>query len=255
MRSALTALGVIIGVGAVIAMTEIGEGSKAAVQKSIASMGANNRRRPARRGDERRSQFRRGKPAHAHAGRRRAVGPAVPGDQRLRPHRADHGPVGLRPNQLEDPVRRRHHAQLPQRPRLDRDGGGRSLFRPRRAECQQGLHGRHHDQARGFRQRVARGQGPADCQRRFSGHRRLVFQGREHDGPRPGRHRRGPLDDGQVPSQRRVGQRRGECQPHGEPGPGLRDQQPQQPLSELHGPVCFDHRRSSRPTPRNPTAW
>ncbi len=42
MRSALTALGVIIGVGAVIAMTEIGEGSKAAVQKSIASMGVNN---------------------------------------------------------------------------------------------------------------------------------------------------------------------------------------------------------------------
>jgi len=42
MRSALTALGVIIGVGAVIAMTEIGEGSKAAVQKTIASMGADN---------------------------------------------------------------------------------------------------------------------------------------------------------------------------------------------------------------------
>jgi ABC-type antimicrobial peptide transport system permease subunit len=40
MRSALTALGVIIGVGAVIAMTEIGEGSKVAIEKSIASMGA-----------------------------------------------------------------------------------------------------------------------------------------------------------------------------------------------------------------------
>ncbi len=40
MRSALTALGVIIGVGAVIAMMEIGEGSKAALQKTIASMGA-----------------------------------------------------------------------------------------------------------------------------------------------------------------------------------------------------------------------
>jgi macrolide transport system ATP-binding/permease protein len=39
MRSALTALGVIIGVGAVIAMTEIGEGSKAAIDKAIASMG------------------------------------------------------------------------------------------------------------------------------------------------------------------------------------------------------------------------
>jgi ABC-type antimicrobial peptide transport system permease subunit len=35
-------LGVIIGVGAVIAMTGIGEGSKTAIQKTIASMGANN---------------------------------------------------------------------------------------------------------------------------------------------------------------------------------------------------------------------
>ncbi len=42
MRSALTALGVIIGVAAVIAMTEIGQGSKIAMQKTIASMGANN---------------------------------------------------------------------------------------------------------------------------------------------------------------------------------------------------------------------
>jgi ABC-type lipoprotein export system ATPase subunit/ABC-type antimicrobial peptide transport system permease subunit len=42
MRSALTALGVIIGVAAVIAMTEIGQGSKVAIQKTIASMGANN---------------------------------------------------------------------------------------------------------------------------------------------------------------------------------------------------------------------
>jgi ABC-type antimicrobial peptide transport system permease subunit len=40
MRSFLTVLGVIIGVAAVIAMTEIGQGSKAAVEKTIASMGA-----------------------------------------------------------------------------------------------------------------------------------------------------------------------------------------------------------------------
>ncbi len=40
LRSALTALGVIIGVGAVIAMTEIGQGSKSAIDKTIASMGA-----------------------------------------------------------------------------------------------------------------------------------------------------------------------------------------------------------------------
>ena len=40
MRSALTVLGVVIGVAAVIAMTEIGQGSKAAIEKTIASMGA-----------------------------------------------------------------------------------------------------------------------------------------------------------------------------------------------------------------------
>src|SRR5271166_777497 len=42
MRSALTTLGIVIGVAAVIAMTEIGQGSSAAVQKTIESMGANN---------------------------------------------------------------------------------------------------------------------------------------------------------------------------------------------------------------------
>jgi ABC-type antimicrobial peptide transport system permease subunit len=41
MRSALTTLGIVIGVAAVIAMTEIGQGSSTAVQKTIESMGAN----------------------------------------------------------------------------------------------------------------------------------------------------------------------------------------------------------------------
>src|SRR6201995_2738804 len=41
MRSMLTCLGIIIGVAAVIAMMEIGNGSSNAIQKSIASMGAN----------------------------------------------------------------------------------------------------------------------------------------------------------------------------------------------------------------------
>ncbi len=42
MRASLTALGIIIGVAAVIAMMEIGRGSSTAIQKTIASMGANN---------------------------------------------------------------------------------------------------------------------------------------------------------------------------------------------------------------------
>jgi macrolide transport system ATP-binding/permease protein len=42
MRAALTALGIIIGVAAVIAMMEIGRGSASAISQTIASMGADN---------------------------------------------------------------------------------------------------------------------------------------------------------------------------------------------------------------------
>ena len=42
LRAALTALGIIIGVGAVITMMEIGRGSSTAIQKTITNMGANN---------------------------------------------------------------------------------------------------------------------------------------------------------------------------------------------------------------------
>jgi ABC-type antimicrobial peptide transport system permease subunit len=42
LRALLTTLGIVIGVGAVIAMMAIGTGSREAIRKSIASMGANN---------------------------------------------------------------------------------------------------------------------------------------------------------------------------------------------------------------------
>ena len=41
MRSALTMLGVIIGVASVIAMVSIGQGAQASVQEQIASVGTN----------------------------------------------------------------------------------------------------------------------------------------------------------------------------------------------------------------------
>jgi ABC-type antimicrobial peptide transport system permease subunit len=41
-RAGLTALGIIIGVAAVITMMEIGKGSSTAIRRTIASMGANN---------------------------------------------------------------------------------------------------------------------------------------------------------------------------------------------------------------------
>ena len=42
MRAVLTTLGIVIGVGAVIAMMEIGHGTKTLIQSNIASMGSNN---------------------------------------------------------------------------------------------------------------------------------------------------------------------------------------------------------------------
>jgi ABC-type antimicrobial peptide transport system permease subunit len=42
MRSALTTLGIVIGIAAVIAMMEIGQGSSASIQQTIKNMGANN---------------------------------------------------------------------------------------------------------------------------------------------------------------------------------------------------------------------
>ena len=41
MRSALTCLGIIIGIASVIAMAEIGQGSSNLMQQTVASMGAN----------------------------------------------------------------------------------------------------------------------------------------------------------------------------------------------------------------------
>src|ERR1700738_4135828 len=42
MRSALTTLGIVIGIAAVIGVVEMGQGSSEAVRKTIASMGADN---------------------------------------------------------------------------------------------------------------------------------------------------------------------------------------------------------------------
>ena len=41
LRSGLTTVGIIIGVGSVIAMVSIGEGAKSAIQAQVASMGTN----------------------------------------------------------------------------------------------------------------------------------------------------------------------------------------------------------------------
>ena len=52
MRSALTMLGVFIGVAALIAMVAVGQGANEAVRKQIESLGTNRGRDPARRGHD-----------------------------------------------------------------------------------------------------------------------------------------------------------------------------------------------------------
>ncbi len=103
MRSALTALGVIIGVAAVIAMTEIGQGSQDRHAEDHRQHGREQRAGPAGGGHDRQRQLR-----HAAACRRSAGGhgrdpAAVPGRQRRGPLRLVPRPGRVRQPQLDPP--------------------------------------------------------------------------------------------------------------------------------------------------------
>ena len=111
MRSGLSALGVIIAVAAVIAMTEIGQGSKATLQKGIASMGANTLMIFS--GSTATGGVSQGTgsvmtltPQDAERDR-----PAVPRRPRRRPHRPRPGADRLRQPQLGARADQRHHAR------------------------------------------------------------------------------------------------------------------------------------------------
>lgn len=62
MRAALTILGIIIGIAAVIAMVEIGQGSTLQIKNTIASMGADTLNIRPRRHLQERRQYRRRRP-------------------------------------------------------------------------------------------------------------------------------------------------------------------------------------------------
>ena len=103
MRSALTALGVIIGVGAVIAMTGIGQGASPPSQKTIASMGANNLIMLSRRRGQRRRDFGGGSRPRSRP-RDGGPMPACPSISAWPPWFGAN-PVSLRPQQLEHALR------------------------------------------------------------------------------------------------------------------------------------------------------
>ena len=71
LRSALTMLGVFIGVAALIAMVAVGDGASAAVKKQLESSGYEHGRRPAGRHDRRRRSRWGGQRFNSNRGRRR----------------------------------------------------------------------------------------------------------------------------------------------------------------------------------------
>ena len=247
MRSALTALGVIIGVGAVIAMTEIGQGSKAAIEKTIASMGAY--KLPIFPGAANNGGVSQGagtvqtlKPGDVDEIARQCPAVAVVVPMVWAQAQVVYGKRNWVPQQLTGTAPR-----LPGHPRLGRPGRRRLFHRRRRPHEQRRLPDRRHGEARTVRRRIAHRQDDPHPQRPLPGHRALEPPRREHDGPGPGRLHHRPLDDDQVPRQqrrRRIGQRRG----------GRRrgdDQYLEQSLSSRPRRSIPRPRRASRPTRRS----
>ena len=135
MRSALTALGVIIGVGAVIAMTEIGQGSKIAMQKTIASMGANNLLVLPGAATSGSVSFGSGSVLDPHPRRTSTRSPGSARPSATWPPSSAPARQVIYGNRNWIPMNiLRHHARVPGGPRLGRPVRGRHLHRSRRAQ-------------------------------------------------------------------------------------------------------------------------
>ena len=210
MRSALTALGVIIGVGAVIAMTEIGQGSKIALQKTIASMGANNLLIMPGWAITGSVNFGSGTHPIADPWRHERDLPAVPCGERRGPHclgtrQVIYGNRNWIPRNMTgttpDYLAVRDWEDLEE---------GNAFTDGDVQQGRQGLPDRHHAEAGAVPGRIAGRQGGPHPERSLPRGRRAQPQGRQHDGPGPGRHRAGALDHDQVPGER---QRRGQHDP------------------------------------------
>ena len=155
-----------------------------------------------RGGQQRRRELRLRQRVDPHPAGRRRDRAAVPGRHRRGPHRPRRRPGHLRQPQLGADEHLRHHARLPRRARLGRHARGRHVHRSRRGQRQQGLRGRHHDQAGAVSGRIARRQGDSHPERLPARDRRAFRQGLQHGGHGPGRHHPRSLDHDQVPRDR-----------------------------------------------------
>ena len=215
MRSVLTTLGIVIGVGAVIAMMEIGQGSS---HRDPADHRQHGRQQPddlPGHGVQRRRQLRRRQRHDADARGRRGDPPRVPRGQG---RRADRARRARRSSTATRTGCRSYiygtTPDVPGRPRLDDLAEGEPFTDRDVRNAEQGLPARPDDRPRAVRRRVAasaRRSASTTCSFKVIGV--LAPQGREHDGLRPGRHPARPVDDDQVPRRRPVGdsgnQRRG----------------------------------------------
>ena len=248
LRSALSALGVIIAVAAVIAMTEIGQGSKAILQQKIASMGANM------------LMIMPG--ATTNGGVNMGAGSIMT----LTPDDADEilrqcpAIAAAAPNvRARAQIVRGNYNSVP-----DQISGTTPSYLAIRdwEEMAEGEMFSDLDvrscntvcvigetvKKGAVSRRIAARQGNPHQQRPFPGRRRSEQEGGQHDGPRSGRHCLGPLDHHQVSRQRiRSGQHESKQQRRQRV---LRDQRfgqhVEQPLSHGHGSVSQPHDDADR---------
>ena len=200
-RSALTTLGILIGVAAVIAMMEIGQGSKNALQQTIASMGANILLVQPGASTSGGVSFGTGSimtltPDDATEILRQCpavidVAPIV---------RARSQVVYGNKNWVPFYIYGTTPSYLDVRDWREMDEGNMFLDQDVRAASKVCVD-RPNDCARAVQRRAGAGQGDPHSKRRLQDRRGPLAQGGEHDGHGPGRHRAGPLDDHQISRQ------------------------------------------------------
>ncbi len=216
LRAALTALGIIIGVAAVIAMMEIGRGSSSAIQRTISSMGASNLLVVPGTAASGGVTFGMGSvmtltPQDTDV--IAAEAPAVRGAAPIVRARAQivYGGKNWVPTFISVPLR------------LTSTSGngscrGQCLQRTRCTECQQGLCHRSAPGDGTVSGRRSHRQGTPGKEHRLQGHRSAQPQGGQHDGPGPGRYPACPLDHHQVPRDRQQPHQREPERRHRVPG-------------------------------------
>ena len=159
MRALLTTLGIVIGVGAVIAMMEIGAGSSAAIQKTIASMGANVLLVLPGTAASGGVSFGAGTVTTLTPQDGEAILRDSPSVRNVAPVVRARTQVVYGNRNWVPAADHRHHPGISGHPRLEQPGRGGRLHRARRAQRQQGLPDRPDARPRAVSGRVPRRQG------------------------------------------------------------------------------------------------